>query len=318
MLLVCNPNPAVDRVSVVDYRRGSTLRPIRHFEWAGGSGVHSAHVARRLGTPATVVAFVGGDYGRRFRQLVRDQAGELHAVESDAETRGTYSLLDRHDGNVVDVAELGHPHDPRLAADLLDVFEGLLGDAELVVSSGSVPPGIPPSLHRDVVRRATARGVRSIVDLTGAALLDAVAAGPWMLKSSLEELRRDGVMEVGDRHELTTAREWLDAGTEHVCVSLAERGTLWVSAEGVRRIWVNGPVTAYNSIGAGDTLVGATAARSIQGDDVGEALAWGVAAATVNLAYDEPGECRFDEVAATRERVEIADVAPNALAELLR
>lgn len=94
MILVVNPNPAVDKVAVVDFIAGSTLRPRRVFEWPGGSGLHAGHVARRLGCEVEVVAPVGGLQGERFARLVREHGMKLWAVPVESETPGTYSVLD--------------------------------------------------------------------------------------------------------------------------------------------------------------------------------------------------------------------------------
>lgn len=317
MLLVVNPNPAIDRVSVVDFRRGSTIRPLQYLEWPGGSGVHAAHVAHRLGAEAEIVALLGGQYGAKFLALAAGHGLIVHAVDSGTETRGTYSIVDRVDGNVCDIAEPGQHHDPVGAMHLLAAVEAASADAGLAVVSGSVPLGIAPSVHADSIRLLKARGVRAIADLTGAPLALAIDAQPWMIKPSLEELQRDGVVSTDGRQAFDAARSWLDRGVDHVCVSLAAQGVLWVSAEGCRRLWLPADGAPFNTIGAGDTLVGATAAAILQDLDVASALRQGVAAATANLSHIEPGDCTRDEVASLIESVETEDVDVHSFAALL-
>ena len=80
-----------------------------------------------------------------------------------------------------------------------------------------------------------------------------------------------------------------------MCVSLAEHGLLWVSDEAPDHLAAPA-VAAFNSIGCGDTLVGATAATYERVGDVATALRAGVAAATANLGHDAPGHCEPHEV----------------------
>ena len=290
MILVVNPNPAVDKVAVVDFAPGVTLRPSRVFEWPGGSGVHAAHVASVLGADVHVVCPVGGLQGERFLNLARAAGLQVTPVRVEIETRGTFSLLDAARGNICDVADPGVAH-PGVAADeLLAHVEALLPGADLVVVSGSVPPGWRVDLPAQVVRLADAAGVQTMADLTGGALRQCIPAQPWLVKPSLEELRRDGVVGPSPEDVLAIAERWLSQGVQNVCLSLAGFGLLWISGEGVRRV-ATAPRRVSNTIGSGATLVGAVAARTRQGWSLQDALRWGVAAATANLDRDEPGHC---------------------------
>lgn len=316
MLLVVCPAPAVDRVAVVDFAPRTTLRPLRSFEWPGGSGVHAAHVAHQLGVEVEVIGFVGGLYGERFKELVRDHGLALTALASSAETRSTFTLVDRVQGNLFDCAVPGREPSHGSELRLLEAVEGALPRADLLVVSGSLPVGVPETVHPALVALARKHGVRVVADLTGTALVAALGARPWLVKPSLEELQRDGVTSGRGRDVVGLAQSWVAGGTEHVCVSLGAHGVLWASADGCRRIGI-APASAYNTVGCGDTLVGALAATVLKGDDVELALRRGVAAATANLARDEPGHCRPDEVKELLPRTFVEELDAAGLDRLL-
>jgi fructose-1-phosphate kinase PfkB-like protein len=287
-VLCVNPNPAVDRVAVVGFDRGRTLRPVRSFEWPGGSGVHAAHVARQLGSSAEVIAAVGGAYGRR----------------------STFSLLDIDEGNVCDVAEHGGPADDGLGEALVHEFSSRAGNMSVCVLSGSLPAGLPADIYAQMAEIAHTNGVPTVVDATGDALLAVVGAPVLLLKASLEELVRDGVMgqEATAEVVLDRANAWVASGALNVCVSLGSAGLLWVSSHGASML-AAAPARAYNTIGCGDALVGAVAAAVDDGESVASSLVRGIAAATANLAYDAPGHCTAEDVAQLSESVscEIVD-----------
>lgn len=313
MTVLCvNPNPAVDRVAVVRFASGGTLRPTRHFEWPGGSGVHAGHVARQLGASTEVVAVVGGTYGQRFLELARSHHLVVHPVSNSAETRSTFSLLDVAEGNVCDVAEYGGVADAGVADALFWEFESALTRAKVCVLSGSLLEGLPVDTYARMSASCHRRGVPTIVDATGTALLALFGTPVFLLKASLEELARDGVLgaEVNAAAVLDRASQWLSAGVANVCVSLGSAGLVWVSAAGVALLSAD-VAKPYNTIGCGDALVGAAAAALASGNSLTDALTVGVAAATANLSYDAPGHCTEEDVIrlAPTVRCELGDEA---------
>lgn len=307
MTVLCvNPNPAVDRVAVVHFRRGGTLRPLRSFEWPGGSGVHAAHVARQLGSKVDVLAVLGGDYGRRFIQLAEKNQLNIHAIWNSAETRGTYTLIDAEQGNICDIAEFGGEADPGIAEALLNAFGSEIRKHNVAILSGSLLPSLPVDLYQRMAILAESSGVPVIIDATGEALLSATRVPVFMIKASLEELSRDGVLDanIETAAVLDGIAQWIRSGVKNVCVSLGSSGVLWVSAEGMKLIHAD-QTQPFNTVGCGDSLVGAVAAELDRGLQLEQALVSGVAAATANLAYAEPGNCTPDDVRRLRQSVKV-------------
>ncbi|MBA2469195.1 MAG: hexose kinase [Chloroflexia bacterium] len=302
-----NPNPAVDRVAVVDYREGASLRPVRFSLWAGGSGVHAAYVARLLGADVLVQGFAGGHSGARFRELLAGQGLAADLVTIEGETRGTYSLLDRERGDLCNVVEPGPTVTSTDEQALEERVLGRLADASLIIVSGSVPPGCSVDFPARIVAAAHRAGVPCIADLAGDALLAAIPNRPWLVKPSRVEVGELlGSEAVKPDAIVSLAMQWLRAGVANVCVSLDAEGLLWVSDEGIRHL--RAPrVPAFNSIGCGDTLVGALAARYVQTSDLAGALRAGVAAAAANIAYDAPCYCTPDDIERLLPEVQIEE-----------
>lgn len=298
MTVLCvNPNPAIDRVAVVDFVRGGTLRPVRSFEWPGGSGVHAAHVAHQLGAAAEVITILGGEYGNRFIQLATSHGILVRPVWNTVETRSTYTLLDAHEGNVCDVAEFGGIADDGVLEAVLAEFGRQVGRASICVLSGSLLKGLPSDLYAQMVTIAEDQNVPVIVDATGEALLSTTQTPVFLLKASLEELVRDHVLtdRVSAEEVMSQVIRWLAGGVRNVCLSLGSAGLLWASPASTILVSAE-PAEPFNTVGCGDALVGAVSAALHQGVTLGTAMEWGVAAATANLAYDAPGHCTLDDV----------------------
>lgn len=292
MILVINPNPALDRVAVTHFQRGATLRPQRFSLWAGGSGTHAGFVAHQLGAQVRVLGFLGGHTGAQFLDRLRAQGLAGSFIEVGGETRQTFSLLDVNEGNICDVAETG----PAVSGNQVEHFLALvtqqLPNARLAILSGSLPPGCPATLAADLLAAAHRAGVPCLADLAGAdLLLPALSARPWLLKPSRTELATLGGVSQDDLAGLAAvARCWLAEGAEQVCLSLDREGLLWLAPSGTRH-FLPPQVEAFNSIGCGDALVGGLAAGYLQTGDLECAMRWGMAAAAANLQYDAPGYC---------------------------
>ena len=307
MTVLCvNPNPAIDRVAVVNFRRGGTLRPLRSFEWPGGSGVHAGLVAKQLGSQVEVISVVGGDYGKRFIQLAEENKLIIHPVWNSVETRSTFTLIDSEQGNICDIAEYGGKADSSVAESILATFERHVNSASVCVLSGSLLSDLAPNLYQSMVRLASTKDLPVIVDATGEALLATTREPVFMVKASLEELSRDGVLgsEVDAAAVLGRISEWLKAGVKNICVSLGSSGALWAFEHGMKLLSIV-EAAPFNTVGCGDSLVGAVAADLDQGMDLEHALISGIAAATTNLAYDAPGYCTREDVTKFRKLVRI-------------
>ena len=317
MILVVNPNPALDRVAVVRFRPRATLRTERSFIWPGGSGIHAGHVAKVLGADVEVVGFQAGATGRQLEHHVRLHGLEGEWIAATGETRQTFSLLDLDAGNVCDVVEPGPQVDASAVARFEAAVRTRLAGASVVVLSGSLPDGCPEDLLVRIAEAARQLDVRVIADLQGAALESTAAAAPWMIKPSLEEITQLLEHAPEGTELMDRLHGWRDLGVGHVCLSMGERGLVWLSRDGLRHLLAP-RVVAFNSIGCGDTLVGATAAAWERSGDVAAALREGVAAATDNLRHDAPGHCDPAEVAQLIPLIQDRPIDAQDLQELLR
>lgn len=318
MILSIALNPAVDYVSVVIFRQRATLRPGLSLTWPGGSGVHAAVVARALGAQVKVLTFTAGHNGSLLADLISQHELALRSVTLPGETRITFSLLDERNGNICDVAERG-PETPDAAVlSMRRAIKEELAAATTVILSGSLPDGCPPDILSEAISEATRQGIRVIVDLAAPELHHAVAAGPWLIKPSLEELTPPGGAEPDATHLLARCREWHEAGVQNACVSLGSRGLLWSAPKRMRHVAFGGHEPAYNAIGCGDTLVGAVAAAVDRGEPLRNALVMGVAAATANLAHVEPGFCESSEVLLFAAQTSMRELDVAELEQVLR
>ena len=296
MILVVTPNPALERVALVEqFTSGEPQKPMRVATYAGGSGLRAANVARLLGADVLALGLAGGHLGALLRDCLNRQ-DIPHVITSIAgETRGDFLLLDKQQGIITEI-----PEDPPAILDieadkLLASLERHLTDARaLIVADGHGESGA--RLVARVIASAKASGVPVIADVRAEALEAAIEGQAWFLRVSLKTLQRRTERSLQhDSAIVTEARGLLARGVGSICVTLGEDGALLINNESAWRC-MPPVVSHFNPTGCGETLTAAFAAQWVRGSGALEAVRYGCAAASVNVTHDEPGYATAAEI----------------------
>lgn len=291
-VVVVATSPAVDRVALVSgARRGGVRRAREFLETAGGKGIHVAAVARALGADAQLVTVADA----RYRALV-DVPAEVVEVPR---VRGTYTVVDEIEADVIEVHE-PYPELPASAAERLrERAVVAAAQADVVVVSGGVPPGLDSGLHAAVV--AAARGL-AVVDTSSVEALElAVAAGAGLVKPNLEEARAL----LGDGEPAALAAALRERGAHAVWLSLGAEGSVLATEAEVVALRPPPVDRVVNAVGAGDALLGGLVAGLVAGADLLAATRLGTAAAATKVGRLHPGEIDPGAARALAERVEV-------------
>jgi 1-phosphofructokinase family hexose kinase len=291
MILTVSPNPALDRVHVTHaFQPGQQIRAERVFLQAGGSGVHAAAVAGRLGADSLAMGLLGGRTGALWREQAQADGLAFDMLAIPAETRESFCLVDLDLGSQVEAVEAGPRVDAGALDELLVRLSAHLSRAELLVLSGSLPPGLPPDSYARMIALARQAGVRALVDAHSDALRWSLAAHPWLIKPNLAEFHALIGKQTTRLAERVEASRCLSGENGLVTVlSMAEDGLLLTTPTDQWRVYpprvdVHLPGGAgRNVIGCGDALVGALAFEFCRSGDLLAAVCWGIAAAHQNL-----------------------------------
>ncbi|MBI1830823.1 MAG: bifunctional hydroxymethylpyrimidine kinase/phosphomethylpyrimidine kinase [Planctomycetes bacterium] len=175
------------------------------------------------------------------------------------------------------------------------VYHGLAKQANIVVLTGSLPTGTPPTFYRRLVENTPCPVV---LDARGPELLAALSARPRVVKPNREELAATVGRTLANREDLLDAmRELIERGAQAVVVTQGKEA-VWVM-EG-REVWeLTPPVVTpiVNPIGCGDCLAAGIAWGLSRGDALLDAVRLAMAAAADNLRDLLPARL-------SRERVE--------------
>jgi tagatose 6-phosphate kinase len=288
MILCVGLNPAMDVTYAVDQLvEGETHRAEVVGRRAGGKALNVARVLRQLGEPVLATGLAGGAEGEA---LLADLAGAGVAAEFAGiagQSRRTTTVYDgrRATGFYEVGPEVGEAEWRSFGA----LYTRLLGDAAVVVLSGSQPPGVPVDGYAELTRLAAAAGATVVLDAAGPALRAALAARPDLVKPNRRELAELAGRDLDGPDDLLAAAGALaEAGAGSVLVSLGADGLVALTPDGAFRAAAPAPL-AGNATGAGDALAAAVARGLRRGDDWPDRLAQGVAVAAASVTVDHAG-----------------------------
>ena len=296
MILVFAPNPALERVALVNkYQATEPQRPMRVSTFAGGSGLRAATVIRLLGGEVLALGFAGGRMGQVLQDCLEKQDVPHLLTPTESQTRGGFLVLDREKGIVTEIPERAPVYTPDEADKLLKSVERHIGSASLLLIADGQDEA-DPDLFARAIRLAKEQNVPVLADVCGGAIPAAIEGGAWLLRASLKSLQKRTERSLQhDSAIIEEAHTFLAQGVQNVVVTLGEEGALLVNSDGVWR--VKPPIVShFNPTGSGETLSGALAVQWIRTGDIIEAVRYGCAAASVNVTYDEPGYATPAEV----------------------
>src|SRR6185369_16746566 len=190
MLVCISANPAIDRrLRLESIAVGEVNRALSAQPFPGGKAAHVAMVAKSLGVDVMWVGFLGGAAGEECESGLSALGIPLTVVRTRADTRANLEIIAR-DGTVTEILEPGggvtDGEVERLLSACRDIFAES-GEGSQVALSGSLPPGTPADFYAELIRLAHVYGCRVLVDTSGEALRQAVAAAPDLVKPNRAE-----------------------------------------------------------------------------------------------------------------------------------
>ncbi len=256
-------NPAIDRtVTISNFTTGAVNRVETARSNAGGKGVNVAAILAESGVQVAVTGFLGRENTSSFEELFERRRIADYFVRIAGQTRTGIKIVDPILRQTTDINFPGPVASP---ADQATFNQQLsLLDANCFVLAGSLPPGVEPTIYRELITGLRARGRRVVLDASGESLPLALEARPHLIKPNVHELSELlGRPLPNTAAVVTAARELVARGIETVVVSMGKEGACFVTAQ--EAIVARPPdVEVSSTVGAGDAMVaGLVAAQAL-------------------------------------------------------
>ena len=263
-ILTVTLNPAIDQTVHLTELVPGTVHRAKHAEQhAGGKGVNVASCLsdwRLSGDPPIIAAgFLGQANAPTFQSFFDSKGIVDRFVRLPGQTRRNIKLLDETTGDTTDINLPGLAPETADREQLRAMIQTETHPGTIVVMSGSLPPGIPDTIYRDLVGLLNKRGARVVLDTSGLPFREALAAPteglPWAIKPNQHELEEWAGKPFANLREMTQAALMLcRRGIGLVIVSRGAEGALFVSERHV--LLGRTPLQSVKStVGAGDALV---------------------------------------------------------------
>jgi ribokinase len=263
-------------------RPGETLAGHAFAQVAGGKGGNQAVAAARLGAQVAMIGCVGADpNGQLLRAGLVAEGIDCAALETAARAPTGVALIvvdDASQNAIVIVAG----SNAELTPDMLSRHEAVLGHADVVVCQLETPA--------DAVLAAltAARRLRKTTILN-----PAPATGPlpdnwlplvdWLIPNELEAAALTGLAVTSPGEASLAADALRAAGANNVVVTLGAQGVCVLAGDEPAAHWPAERVTAVDTTAAGDTFIGALAARLAGGVDPPDAIRFAQRAAALSV-----------------------------------
>lgn len=297
MIVVAGFNSAIDRRLDVDtLSAGAVHRALAVAAAPGGKGVNVARALGVLGSEVHLVGLIDAAQRDAFETVLRTHGVIFHGIAVPA-LRTCLAIRERN-GRITELLEPGPALQADTVAALLDTFRALAAQADLAVLSGSLPPGCASDTYATLVRETQARGVRCLVDSSGAALREALTAQPFLVKPNRDEAAALCGRAIDSTEAATELLQTLrNAGVEMPVLSLGAQGALGIAQDALLHA-VPPEVAARNPVGSGDCMLAGIAHALVRGDSAEQALRLGIACGAANAVTDDTGQIEAASVAA--------------------
>lgn len=304
MILVAGLTPAWQQIAVLErLAPGAVNRARETYACASGKPTNVAIALARLGATAKLLTVLGGAVRSPFEEDLDRLGVERRILPSTAPTRVCTSLVDRSARETTEIVENAGPASAEELAAFQETFREEARAAQLVVLTGSLPPGAPATFYSSLLHATPARAV---LDIRGPELLETLAQRPFLMKPNRDELARTVARSLDTEDELVQAcRDLCARGATWVVVTAGAGAVIVVSREQSFRMRTL-PRPVVNPIGCGDCLAAGLAWGLSRGKEVVESTRLGIAAAAQNLGDLLPARLDPATVSAWAEEVEVS------------
>lgn len=302
MILTITMNPSIDMSYPIETLTIDGVTRVQNVsKTAGGKGLNVSRVLHQMGADLVASGLLGGHFGAFIKSELDKQGIKHQFGEIDGETRNSIALL--HDGGKqTEVLESGPEISEREARDFLATYEELLDSCSLVTMSGSLPRGLDVSFYSQLTEMAHARGVRVLLDTSGAALQASVQGDvkPDLIKPNETEVSAliDQKLNLSN---ISVLKNQLSSGDladiKWIVISLGADGALAKYDNTFYRVRIPS-LDVVNPVGSGDSTIAGFALAMDQGNSPVDILKTGMVTGMLNALEETTGSVnpeRFDE-----------------------
>jgi 1-phosphofructokinase len=262
MIYTLTLNPTLDIHMRFDNPTLGTLNRAKNVRYApSGKGLNVSSALAAQSIPSKAILPLGGPIGYLLESMLKDLDFETVVISVQGETRANTKVIDQNGilsefngaGAALSETEVGA------------CFDGLknLGVHDILILSGSLPPGVSTTIYAEMTEGAKAKGASVYLDASGEALIRGLGAKPNLVKPNKLEAEELFSKPITTYQEaLEAARNIQNMGVDTVILSLEDKGAIFLtnSKNQAEQVFlaIPPPVAAITPSGAGDSVLAGT------------------------------------------------------------
>lgn len=271
-------------------------RSLNSLWFAAGKSVNAAIAIHTLGGNSIPLFPGSGPNAQKMRDDLALLGMDCQILPTKHDVRVCTTLVDRANQTVTELIEESKSLSSDELVSWIHFYSEHLSDAQAVVVSGSLPPGVTVEIYEEMVARIPPE-IPAILDFRGKGLEKCLKHRPLIIKPNREELEQTVGKTLTNEQELLKAcRDLNFRGAQWVVVSNGPDSLYAVNDSDVVRLAppkvVPAPGEILCPIGCGDALTGALALAVSRGRSILDALKFAMNVATQNLR--QLTSCRFN------------------------
>lgn len=297
MILTVTLNASIDKAYdlVEELLPGSVMRVKETRNTAGGKGLNVSRVVKLCGVHVLATGLVGGFNGQYLEYLLEKDRISSEFTHVQAETRSCINVLEEKYGST-EFLESGEEISERELTDFILNYRRLLVDAEVITLSGSLPKGVNNGLYATLIELAKKAGKKVILDSSGDSFRQGLAAKPTLVKPNKEELEAFFKVNINSVEEtIFYGQKLIEEGIEYIVISLGGDGAVLIHDGNVYH-GLPPKIIPVNTVGCGDSMVGALAVGLELGQTPEECLRYAVAVGSANALSPDTGNFKQSDL----------------------
>lgn len=293
MIVSLTPNTTLDlTVFVPKLLTNTTIRATSTYHSMGGKPTDAAWILGRMGVGSLALGLAAGAVGEKVKGMLEELGVTADFIEVGGETRVNTVIMDESTGEHTTITTASMIVEPQHVKALLERYQVALPAASVVITGGSLPPGMSPAFYADAIELAREANVPVIFDAAEQNLSAGLAARPTFIKPNEHELSVLVGRKLETDAELYQAgRAILERYGALVVITRGKDGALAILKE---RSYLVPPIVVKVSspAGAGDAVLAGLAHAVHHDAPLEEGLRLGIAAATAVCLH--PGTAAYD------------------------
>jgi 6-phosphofructokinase 2 len=297
MIATVTLNPSLDKTVTVEElvvdeaNRWTSLR-----RDAGGKGINVSRVIHELGGETIAYGFIGGFDGETLKHLLRQQGVPFDLTSIKREIRSNFIITDLKTCRQTRIDAPGPHISKNELRKLIDKITRMKIKPDFLVLAGSVPPGVPADIYRQLIEKAKESGIKTVLDSDNTWLKEGIKAKPNVIKPNVHEAEELLELKLRDERAIIEAVKTLvSKGIDVATISRGKYGLIVATKEKVLKV-TSPQVEVRSTVGAGDSAIAGLVLKLSQGHRIEEASQWAAAAGAAATLTPGTELCRREDV----------------------